>query len=176
MIKDYWTFATTAATTIMKRDNAKAFDDLSCLFLETQSVFKRHKTSYSNSHIHRNWIEEVDSDEDVQEMEVLMRHFNLTLKSYENNVPQFVTDMEVIYKESLKHPNLFVTDREFWEFVYRLINRSNYPLLTYDAPCFACFKTFDKECGGHEPQVDPVIKCHFCSGDCQQRFYSMFNM
>ncbi len=138
----------------MKRKAAK--DRLGGVFLEAQGQFKRRRYNHTND------------DEDTQAMDVLVSHVDEIRELYANNQADFIEDLVSIRTEAERLPNLFTTEREFWDFLFSLIGRTRYPLLTM-GKCCTCLNS-------EKLMNEPVLKALFCDDQCQLKFYEMFNM
>lgn len=130
------------------------------LFLEVQHAYKKAKREHVNP-----------LDESL-EMDVIVQHLEEVREMYMGNQQEFAQDLNYFNTEMNKAPNLFATGQDFWDFLFLLIGRTRYPLLTYHQKiqcCFSCSQT--KECMG-----EPNLKVPLCSSECQEAFYKMFNM
>lgn len=135
-------------------------EQLGNLFLEVQSVYKRAKLMH------------IDPLAESPDMDVIIQHVEEVRELYMGNQPEFAQDLNYFNTEMKKAPNLFATEKDFWDFFFLLTGRTRYPLLTYHQKiqcCFSCSQT--KECMG-----EPNLKVPLCSSECQEAFYKMFNM
>jgi hypothetical protein len=131
------------------------------LFLETQSVFKRAKFTHNDPILDQS-----------MEMEIVFQHIEEVREMYAGYQQEFVQDLGYIQTEAQKAPNLFTTGQEFWDFLFVLIGRTRYPLLTYGQKVQCCLSCFEnREC-----MKEPKLSVPLCSELCQSAFYKMFNM
>lgn len=138
----------------MKRKAKK--DLLGTVFLETQGIYKRRRFNPT-----------LEYQEESGDMDVITQHIEEVREMYAGNTQEFIQDLHEIRTEAQKAPNLFSTEKEFWDFLFQLIGRTRYPLITYKAQCCSCFeKTVT--------QADTTLKVPFCSSECQSSFYDLF--